>query len=66
MPHEFMTDYVKDSLAIFGLYKKQAEQAMAQITDEEFFRQIDAESNSVAIIVRHIAGNMRSRAGQTF
>jgi hypothetical protein len=61
MPHEFLTDYVKDSLAVFGMYKKLAEQAMAQISDEEFFRQIDPESNSIAIIVKHIAGNMRSR-----
>lgn len=61
MPHQFMTDYVQDSLAVFGLYKKLAEQSMAQISDEEFFRTIDPESNSVAIIVKHMAGNMRSR-----
>jgi hypothetical protein len=61
MPHLFMTDYVQDSLAVFGLYKRLAEQSMAQISDEEFFRQVDPESNSVAIIVKHIAGNMRSR-----
>ena len=61
MPHEFMTDYVKDSIAVFHLYKSLAEKALAQISDDDFFRQIDAESNSVAIIVKHIAGNMRSR-----
>jgi hypothetical protein len=61
MPHEFMTDYVKDSLAVFHLYKSQAEKSMAQISDDEFFRQIDPESNSVAIIVKHLAGNMKSR-----
>ncbi len=61
MPHEFMTDYVKDSIAVFHLYKSLAEKALAQISDEDFFRQIDAESNSIAIIVKHIAGNMRSR-----
>lgn len=61
VPHEFMTDYVKDSLAVFHLYKSLAEKALAQISDDDFFRQIDAESNSVAIIIKHIAGNMRSR-----
>lgn len=61
MPHEFMTDYIKDSLAVFGLYKKLSEAAMAQISDEQFFHQLDPESNSVAIIVKHMAGNMRSR-----
>ena len=35
--------------------------AMAQVSDEEFFMTIDPESNSLAIIVRHLAGNMRSR-----
>ena len=61
MPHEFMTDYVKDSIAVFHLYKSLAEKALAQISDDDFFRQIDAESNSAAIIIKHIAGNMRSR-----
>ena len=61
MPHEFMTDYVKDSVAVFRLYKSLAEKALAQISDDDFFRQIDAESNSVAIIIKHVAGNMRSR-----
>jgi len=41
--------------------KKFAEKALAQFSDEEFHRQIDPESNSAAIIVRHMAGNMRSR-----
>ena len=61
MPHEFMTSYVKDSLALFGLYKKLAERAMEQISDEEFFRTLDPEANSVAVLVKHLAGNMRSR-----
>jgi hypothetical protein len=61
MPHEFSTDYVRDSIAIFRQYKSLAEKAMAQISDEEFFRAIDPESNSIAIIVKHMTGNMRSR-----
>jgi hypothetical protein len=34
---------------------------MAQVSDEEFFRTIDPESNSIAIIIKHMTGNMRSR-----
>ena len=61
MAHEFSTDYIADSVSLFHYYKKLAERAIEQISDEEFFRQIDAESNSVAVIVKHMAGNMRSR-----
>lgn len=61
MTHEFMTSYVRDSLALFAYYKKLAEMAMEQISDEEFFRALDAEANSVAVLVKHMAGNMRSR-----
>jgi hypothetical protein len=61
MPHQFNTDYVSDSLAIFRQYKGLAEKSMTQINDEDFFRLVDPESNSIAIIVKHIAGNMRSR-----
>jgi hypothetical protein len=42
-------------------YKRMAEGALTQLGDEEFFRVIDPESNSVAIIVKHIVGNQRSR-----
>src|SRR2546430_10734772 len=53
--------YLEDAVYTFRNYKKLAEGAFAQISDEEFFRTIDDESNSVAIIVKHIAGNMLSR-----
>jgi hypothetical protein len=42
-------------------HKRMAESAMAQLDDQEFFTTIDPESNSVAVIVKHIAGNARSR-----
>jgi len=42
-------------------HKRMAESAIAQLSDEELFKQIDPEANSVAILVRHIAGNARSR-----
>jgi len=42
-------------------HKRLADDAIAQLTDEQFFAQPDAESNSVAVIVKHLAGNFRSR-----
>lgn len=42
-------------------HKRLAEGAFAQLSDDEFFRLIDPEANSVALIVKHMAGNMRSR-----
>ena len=53
--------YLKDSLDIFRYYKTLAERAMAQCRDTQLFESLDAESNSIAIIVKHMAGNMRSR-----
>src|SRR5438105_12728080 len=61
MPHQFTTSYVKDSIDLFRYYKKLGERAMAQCPDEGLFATLDAESNSIAIIVKHMAGNMRSR-----
>jgi hypothetical protein len=42
-------------------HKRMAEAAMAQLRDGDLFVTIDPESNSVAVIVKHLAGNMRSR-----
>lgn len=61
MPHQFSTSYLKDSIGLFHYYKKLGERAMAQCPDNELFTTLDAESNSIAIIVKHMAGNMRSR-----
>src|SRR5271165_1451862 len=61
MPHQLTTSYVQDSIELFRYYKKLAERAMEQCPDEGLFRSLDSESNCVAIIVKHIAGNMRSR-----
>jgi len=61
MALQFTNSYLEDSLAVFRQYKKHGEQAMAQLTDEQLTAAIDPESNSIAIIVKHMAGNMRSR-----
>jgi len=61
MAHEFSTSYLKDSLSLFRFYKKLAEGAMEQVSDEQLFAALDEEMNSLAIVVKHMAGNMRSR-----
>ena len=61
MPHQFTTSYVRDSIDLFRYYKKLAERAMEQCPDEGLCATLDGESNSIAVIVKHIAGNMRSR-----
>jgi hypothetical protein len=53
--------YLDNAIGEFQLLKKQGERAMAQLTDEEFFIALDAESNSIAVLIKHLAGNMRSR-----
>ena len=53
--------YLEDVIAQVEQQKKLAERAIAQVTDEELFRTIDEESNSIAIVMRHVAGNLRSR-----
>ena len=61
MAHQLTTSYLKDSIDLFRYYKKLGERAMVQCPDEGIFTVVDAESNSIAIIVKHLAGNMRSR-----
>jgi hypothetical protein len=62
MPLEFTTSYLEDSLALFRYYKKLAERAMNQVSDDHhLFATLDSDANSIAILVKHMAGNMRSR-----
>jgi hypothetical protein len=53
--------YIENVTAEFRGLKRLADKAAAQVSDEEFFRAIDPGSNSVALIMKHMAGNMRSR-----
>lgn len=57
----FTTSYLEDSLAVFRQYKRLAEGAMAQVADDQLNAALDPEMNSIALIVKHLAGNMRSR-----
>ena len=47
-------------------YKDFADQALAQVDDAGFFFTLDAESNSLALIVKHVANNLRSRWTQVY
>jgi uncharacterized damage-inducible protein DinB len=61
MALQFTTSYIEDSLSVCRYYKTLAERAMAQVTDEQLVAVLDQEMNSIAVIVNHMAGNMRSR-----
>src|SRR5450432_863881 len=61
MPLQFTTSYLEDSLTLFRYYKKLAERAMEQVTDEQLYTTLDGEMNSIALVVKHMVGNMRSR-----
>lgn len=54
-------DFLKNALNALETYKGLADRAMEQVTDEQFFATLDVESNSMAVIVKHLAGNLRSR-----
>lgn len=61
MTLRFTTSYIEDALEVFRYYKKLGERAMEQVTDEQLFAMLDDECNSIAVIVKHMTGNMRSR-----
>ncbi len=61
MAHAFTTSYLEDARAVLRQYKKLAEDAIAQVNDEQLYTTLDPEMNSIAIIMKHMAGNMRSR-----
>ena len=55
------THYLEEARRQLRGHKRMGEGAMSQLRDEDFFFTLDAESNSIAILVKHLAGNMRSR-----
>jgi hypothetical protein len=61
MALEFTTSYLKDSLSLLRYYKRLGEGAMGQLDDDQFLAVLDPEMNSMAQIVKHLHGNMRSR-----
>ena len=61
MHDDLATHYLEEARRQFRGHKRLAEAAMAQLKDEEYFITLDPESNSIAVLVKHLAGNMRSR-----
>jgi hypothetical protein len=53
--------YLRDIARTFRNYKTLGERAVAQVSDEDLHRLVDPEANSIAIVVKHLAGNLRSR-----
>jgi hypothetical protein len=58
---DFRGQYLSDIGSQFAKLRSTAERAIEQVADEDFTRSLDAENNSIAITVKHIAGNLRSR-----
>lgn len=61
MYEQILQNFLDESIATFRNYKILAEGAIEQVSDEEFSKLIDAESNSIAVICKHVGGNLRSR-----
>jgi Protein of unknown function (DUF1572) len=61
MALQFTTSFLNDAVEVLRYYKRLGERAMEQAPDAALFAVLDAESNSIAILVKHMRGNMRSR-----
>jgi hypothetical protein len=61
MNESLATHYLEDSIASLRAYKKLADRALDQLNEDEFFITLDEEANSIAVIMKHMAGNMFSR-----
>ncbi len=55
------SEFLSASISGFREIKSVIDRGLAQVNDEQFFAALDAESNSIAVIVKHVAGNLRSR-----
>jgi len=58
---DFESGFLKDSIKRFRYYKDLGDKTFVQLQEEDFFKQPDTESNSIAVIVQHMYGNMLSR-----
>jgi hypothetical protein len=61
MPDVFTRHYLNDAVRQFHSLKDLADGALAQIGDERFFTVLDAEANSLAMLLKHLAGSMQAR-----
>jgi Protein of unknown function (DUF1572) len=55
------SQYLKDAVSQFQNLRTLADKALAQVPDSDLFAILDTESNSIAVIMKHLAGNMLSR-----
>ncbi|MGH9617092.1 MAG: DUF1572 domain-containing protein [Acidobacteriaceae bacterium] len=58
---QFTTSYLQDSIDLLRYYKKLADRAIARVTDEQLYKLLDEDANSIAIVMKHMTGNMKSR-----
>src|SRR3954466_14053847 len=58
---DFREQYLGDMRSQLAKLRSTAERAIAQVRDDDFARLLDGENNSIAITVKHIGGNLRSR-----
>ncbi len=63
---DLINDFLSSSLAEFKKYKKYGDGALAQVSDEQLNMLPEPNSNSIAVIVKHLHGNMISRWGSLF
>jgi Protein of unknown function (DUF1572) len=61
MPDDLAPEYLSSVRAVLRKHKALADDALAQVADDALDRALDAESNSLSVLVRHVAGNLRSR-----
>jgi endonuclease III-like uncharacterized protein len=59
--HAIPSEFLGEALAELRKYKQLAERAMAQVSDEDLARALDPEGNSIAMLIKHMRGNMLSR-----
>lgn len=59
--NELAGDYIRVSLSDFHTMKRVAEKAMMQLKSDDYHWRVDGESNSIAVLIQHLSGNMISR-----
>jgi Protein of unknown function (DUF1572) len=55
------SEFLISAKRLFGYYKDLADKSIAQVSEEQLFVQVNEDSNSIALIIQHLAGNMLSR-----
>src|SRR4029078_10038183 len=61
MTQDLSSACLANIVSMFRNYKALGEKALAQTPDEALLTELDANSNSIAIVVKHVGGNLRSR-----